>query len=870
MRPVFKLSKLLLCIISGICFSGTVRADLYFAPELIADNPGMVADLSHFENSGSQLPGGYPVDIYLNGKQLTSRTLRFVDANTRKGKGQTQPSSSENDIRDSTGLQACMTGQDLENMGVNLSLFPAISTAPSDQCISPGLYIPDAFTSFDFQKMRLDISIPQAAMKNDANGYIPPEKWDEGINAALLDYSFSGNTNSGSYGTSSGYYLTLKGGLNLGPWRLRDRRTWNEYQNRYSRYSQWQHLETYAERTIVPLRSELVAGDSTTSGDVFDSLGFRGVQMATDDAMSPDSMRGYAPVIKGVASTTARVSIRQNGYIVYHTFVSPGPFEIHDLYPVSSSGDLEVTVTEADGSSRVFTVPYSSVPVLQRDGNLKYALTAGHFHSSGSRYENPAFVQGTLVRGLPHNVTVYGGVQYSGRYLSGLMGAGLNMGTLGAFSVDVTQANSTLADGSQHQGQSLRFLYARSLNTLGTTFQLMGYRYSTRGFYTLDETALKGMEGWLYDTDTLDAQGRPVKRPYTDYYDLYDSRREKVQASISQRVGDLGSVYLSGIRQSYWNTSKKTTSLQAGFNGSVKSVSYSLSTSRQMTLNGADQSVFLTLSVPLDGLTGSDSHHNMSASYSVSEGGDGEVSHQAGLSGTALEDDRLNWSLSQSWAHDAGNGGNLSADYRGSYGDANAGYSYSRDYRQFSYGLSGGMVLHGNGLTLGQPLGETNVLVAVPGVPDVGLENGTGVRTDWHGYTIMPYATLYRENRVALDTDTLNDHTDIDNAVSRVVPTRGAIVRATFSGHTGSRMLMTLLGSDGKPLPFGTMVTADDRGGIVGDAGQVYLSGMGKAGTVKAAWGTGAGSACTVHYRLTDRQVEQDFVRLRGICKTSA
>ena len=74
-----------------------------------------------------------------------------------------------------------MTGQDLENMGVNLSLFPAISTAPSDQCISPGLYIPDAFTSFDFQKMRLDISIPQAAMKNDANGYIPPEKWDEGI-----------------------------------------------------------------------------------------------------------------------------------------------------------------------------------------------------------------------------------------------------------------------------------------------------------------------------------------------------------------------------------------------------------------------------------------------------------------------------------------------------------------------------------------------------------------------------------------------------------------------------------------------------------------------------------------------------------------
>jgi outer membrane usher protein len=868
MKPVFRLSKLLLCILSTTCFSGAVRADLYFAPELVADNPRMVADLSRFEKSGAQLPGSYAVDIYLNGKQVTSRTLRFVDAGARTGDGQKPPSAGASDIRDSTGLLACLTGQDLDGLGVNVSLFPAIAAAPAEQCLSPGLYIPDAFTAFDFQKMRLDISVPQAAMKNDAHGYIPPEKWDEGINAALLDYNFSGNTSSGSYGASSGYYLTLKSGLNLGAWRLRDRLTWNEYQNRYSRYSRWQHAETYAERTIVPLRSELVAGDSTTRGDVFDALGFRGVQLATDDAMSPDSLRGYAPVIKGVAATTARVSIRQNGYIVYHTFVSPGPFEIHDLYPMSSSGDLEVTVTEADGSSRVFTVPYSSVPVLQRDGNLKYALTAGRLQSAGSRYDTPAFFQGTLVRGLPHNVTVYGGAQYSGHYLSALVGTGLNAGTLGAFSVDLTQADSTLADGSQHQGQSLRFLYARSLNTLGTTFQLTGYRYSTRGFYTLDETALKGMKGWLYDTDARDAQGRPVKRPYTDYYDLYDNRREKVQASISQRVGDLGSVYLSGIRQSYWNTTRKTNSLQAGFNGSVKSVSYSLSVSRQMTLNGSDQSVFLTLSVPLDGLTGSDSHHYMSASYSVSQNADGQVSHQAGLSGTALEGDRLNWSLSQTWAPDAGNGGDLGADYRGGYGDGNIGYSYSRDYRQLSYGFSGGMMLHGNGLTLGQPLGETNVLVAVPGVPDVGLENETGVHTDWRGYTIMPYATLYRENRVALDTDTLNDHTDIDNAVSRVVPTRGAIVRATFSGHTGSRMLLTLRGPDGKPLPFGTTVTADGRGGIVGDDGQVYLSGMGKEGTVNAAWGAGAGETCTARYRLSDRAAEQDFVRLSSVCQS--
>ncbi|MBE0762786.1 fimbria/pilus outer membrane usher protein, partial [Escherichia coli] len=49
-------------------------------------------------------------------------------------------------------------------------------------------------------------------------------------------------------------------------------------------------------------------------------------------------------------------------------------------------------------------------------------------------------------------------------------------------SVDITHARSQLADDSKHEGQSLRFLYAKSLNGFGTNFQLLGYRYSTKGF----------------------------------------------------------------------------------------------------------------------------------------------------------------------------------------------------------------------------------------------------------------------------------------------------------------------------------------------------------------------------------------------------
>lgn len=63
--------------------------------------------------------------------------------------------------------------------------------------------------------------------------------------------------------------------------------------------------------------------------------------------MLPDSLKGFAPTVRGIAKSNARVTIKQNGYVIYQTYVSPGAFAINDLYPTSSSGDLQVTVKRA-------------------------------------------------------------------------------------------------------------------------------------------------------------------------------------------------------------------------------------------------------------------------------------------------------------------------------------------------------------------------------------------------------------------------------------------------------------------------------------------------------------------------------------------
>lgn len=78
------------------------------------------------------------------------------------------------------------------------------------------------------------------------------------------------------------------------------------------------------QRDVRSLKSLLRIGDTYTTGDVFDSIQFRGVQLMSDDEMLPDSQRGFAPTIRGVAHSNAKVTVSQHGYVIYETFVSPG------------------------------------------------------------------------------------------------------------------------------------------------------------------------------------------------------------------------------------------------------------------------------------------------------------------------------------------------------------------------------------------------------------------------------------------------------------------------------------------------------------------------------------------------------------------
>lgn len=816
-------------------------AGMRFNPAFLSGDTNAVADLSHFEKGMAYPPGRYQVEVWINETPFASRTIDFQ-------------------ADEKNGLVPCLSLDELLALGVNKSVLPAEASENTDnQCVDLRRWFPDVSYTPELDAQRLKLSFPQAILKHDARGYIPPEQWDNGITALLLNYDFSGNNDRGDSGSDS-YFLNLRSGFNIGAWRFRDYSTWSQSSQSGGNV---EHVSSTLQRVIVPLKSELTMGDTYSSSEVFDSVGLRGVKLESDDNMLPDSQSGFAPTVRGVARSNAQVTIKQNGYIIYQTYTPPGPFEINDLNPTSAAGDLEVTIKESDDSETVFTVPYAAVPILQREGHVKYSAAAGKYRSSSYDQNSPSVFQGEIIWGLPYNITAYGGAQLSDDYRAYALGLGFNLGNFGATSFDVTQANSTLADGSQHQGQSYRFLYSKSLVATGTTFQIIGYRYTTRGFYTLSDTTYKQMSGTSVSPDIINDDGYVYN--WNDYYNLRNNKRGKFQANVSQPLGDFGSVYFSASQQTYWNTASKESSYQVGYNTSFRgiylNIAYNYSKSPGSDTN---KILSLNLSLPLSNWLSPatdlrHASHAMTATYGYTSDNNGNVSQYAGLTGSALEQNNLNYNIQQNFSSDSGSVG---MNYRGAYGALNSGYNYDRDgNQQINYGLSGAVVIHEDGVTLSQSLGDTNVLVKAPGASNVDVERGTGLHTDWRGYAVVPYATEYRRNDISLDPMTMNMHTELDVTSTEVIPSKGALVRAEFNAHVGIRGLFNVKYAN-KPVPFGATANVSVQGnslitGIVGDNGQVYLSGLPLEGVITVQWGEGAEQKCQANYQLPENELEK-------------
>lgn len=842
----FCLSRAAFFIALHCTFPHQAWARDYFDPAFLENRGSQrvaAADLSVFATDQSQLPGTYYTDILINKTSFGARNVDFQQVTQTDGR---------------QALQACLQAQDLKIAGVKTELFPASKTTAG--CFDLSL-IPGASQQFDFQAQQLLISIPQMYIASSARGYVPPEKWQQGIPALLLNYSFSGYQSDGkSSDDTDSQYLALQPGINVGPWRFRNYTNWSSSTSDGHTQQSWSSVYNYLQRDIITLKSQLTLGDSSTPSEVFDSVAFRGVQLASDDQMQPDSQRGYAPTIRGIARSNAQVTVRQNGRIAYQTAVPPGEFEINDMFPTGSNGDYDVSVKEADGSEQHFIVPYASLPILQRAGRAKYSVTAGKYRDNDN-HTGDNFTQATLLYGLPWGVTLYGGGQLAGsKYQSVALGVGQNMRMLGAVSLDGSWSHAQFDNGQKETGQSWRVRYSKGVVSTGTTLSLTGYRYASEHYNSLEET--------------LD--------PNDSFYDNYGKRHNRFESSLNQQLGrNLGSLTLSWIKEDYWHSKRQMESLSASYNNRWGAVSYTLgysynrNTYQYNSSDNAndddryyqnDQLFTFSVSIPFSLLDS-----RMYANYMLNTRKHDATVNSTTLSGTALRDNNLNWSVQQSHSTTSGDSGGLSASYKGTYANMSAGYSQSPDSRQISYGINGGMLIHENGLTLSQPITGAAVLIKAPGAANVSVTNQTGVATDFRGYTVIPNVTPYYRYDISLNSSTFADNMDIPMNNQTVYPTRNAIVRAEYDARKGYRALIALSYLDAGVVPFGATVSTaqqeNSQASIVGDKGLVFLSGLPEEGVLIVKWGNRADETCLASYHLDPQKNINGIVKGHARCQ---
>ncbi|MGY0162915.1 fimbria/pilus outer membrane usher protein [Edwardsiella tarda] len=775
-------------------------------------------------------PGKYPFAIYLNKQQVDNKDIRFV----AKAGGASQP---------------CLTVEDLLNYGVKLpdSLTPG-------SCVDVAATLPGASVSFDPAIQQIDLSIPQVLLAEQARGAISHTLYDQGINAAFSNYNlnYNRNANHNPGGENSEYtFLALNNGLNLWNWRLRNNMTMNKVSGQST---QWDNIATWAETDIPAWRSRLELGQASTNNTVFNSIQFRGAQLSSVDDMLPESLRGYAPVVRGVAATNARVEIRQNGYVIYSTNVAPGPFEIRDIYPHSNNGDLQVTVNEADGTRKHFTVSYSSVANMLREGIWNYQVTAGRYQNGSTTY-TPSFLQGTVARGIAYGLTPYGGVIVGQNYRSAALGIAKNMGEWGAISFDAAYSDTALASGDRARGQSYRFLYSKSLNQLGTNVQLAGYRYATSGYYDFSD-AVEERSRWrqgiyensYYDpskpqTGIADLDSRNQHRVYTT---RYANKRERLDVSINQQLWQGAMLYANMSSQTYWGGDGRDRTIQLGYNDAFRSISYGLYLQDTRSQYGyADRSINLSVSIPL-----SWGHNNRSVSLNFSGAHSRQVgdSYNAGVSGTLLDDQRMSYSVTTGHSESGGQSSALNLNYHGAYGNLDGSYSYSNSYNQVGLGASGGVLLHAGGVTLSQPLQNTIILVEAKHAHGVRVDNQSGVSIDPFGYAVVPSATPYRFNAVSLHTQDFQPGLDVPVASKQVVPTEKAIVRVRFDTFYGVSLLIhSHLAQGGYPAVGASVFNQQGRNsGTVGMNGDLYVSGVQPGEKLTLRWGNQPGQQCVL------------------------
>lgn len=793
----------------------------------------------YFAESARYTPGIHTVDVQVNGKSVGRLSPRFgpdgslcVSESFLQAAGLVVPrrvAALAREAEDGTGEDGSADG------------------GAAAQCYDYRQDYPTAVITPEPGREGLSLVVPQEALDNQAGDTVAKNVRTGGT-AALLNYQAFTTRSEFDEDSSDYSQAMLEEGLNIHDWLVRSRQSLTSDDGEFSSDT----LYTYAQRTIVPWKKDLQLGQINTTGSLLTGTSMTGVQLTPDDALSADTGSGVQ--VTGLArGAQARVDIRQQGRVVYSTLVPAGPFTLTDIPVTSTNSDLDVTVTETDGSSSHFVVPAAALSGNRLSSPQGLSLAAGRYRDEGDGGgEEPWLATVSDGWHLAPWLNAGAGVMVAERY------------TAVAGSVDTLPFQDVTLSGTvkvsddpdgNHQGQST------TLSASYTPVKNIGLNASatlySKGYRDLQDTLDDDFSQYSGQYAGSISWSHPVLGAFSLGYTLSegadgspDSRY--VNASWGRTFGK-ASVSVT------WQTQVGNTDECGDDNGSQDHSYASRGHHRCDSENG--DMFFVNVSIPFG--------QQSVSLYSRTR--DDETTAGAQTSGDITDNSHYTVSAERDYSDNEYNfNGTLNSNLHYTQVGLSAGTEGTD--RNYGAALSGGVVAHSGGVTFSPwPVKDTFAIVdAGRGVSGAEISTPSGpVWTDYRGQAVIPSVSAYRNTRIEMDTTSLPDDVDVDNGFARLAAGRGSVSRLWFHVARVARVMMHVTLADGSLLKKGASVV-DNQGDYIATAVEDGLLFLSDASARPTLWlmNEHGQHQCQIYYSLPEESLKNvAYAQINGECR---
>lgn len=741
-------------------------------------------------------PGYHNVTVNINGKKRTLMPVKFDEEGT-----------------------PCIDKEFLENAGLIKQI--KRGTCPKIHQYWSGSTIE---SSPDIEE--ISVVVPPEALDPDFGRQFAEVR---GGRAAMLNYSMFGTHNQYDDENADRFQSTLEMGFNAGDWIVRSAQFISDGSDQdFDIDSSY----TYAQRTFTDYGVMVQGGQINVANSRFSIPSIYGVQMMPDTALLPQNGTGVE--VSGIARyPQARVDIRQGGQLIYSTLVPAGPFNLDDVPLANLNTDLNVTVTETDGSENRFTVSASTFRSNHVGRAPGFTMAVGRVEDmEDSRYENPWVVSANNGWSINKRMNFLAGMVMADNHYYGFSG-----------NIDTVPMQNLYA--------SLGFLASIDNQT-----QTDGNKTTLDLGYSLPYGIGISLGG---------SYGTP---DYREMQELYGDEDDISQTKYDSNVGInwsnamLGRFSLSYYRNESWNSEYDSRRFITSWSQTFKYFNVSVNWESDVSRNDSSDNdqFYVNVSIPLGrtGVTTSSWYRESEgrSSYGTRAMGSLNAENQYTVGVTQDHDENTT-----SW--DSSLNSNLHytnlALAAGGDNDSNTNYSAA---------LSGGIVAHGDGVTFSPYRVADTYAIASLDKPVAGVEIDTSrgaVWTDKWGQAVIPALSPFRESTIEVNTQSLPGNLDVRNGSTAIKASHGAVAKWEFATLSQRRVLLAISRADGTPLPEGVSIV-DGAGEYVTTApedGVIFLNDVSASQQLYAKLDKGR---CKLTYTLPEAEPNKFYEEVTGKC----